>query len=130
MPGCYNETSDVIMGTKGRAILPSKPRIEGQTTWRYSGSKPSMYDVEHQEFFDAIRSGKTINNGDYMATSTMLGILAQMVCYTGQQITWEKAMTSKLNFSLDRYDWDATPPVMPDQNGQYPTAMPGLTKFA
>ena len=29
MPGCYNETSDVILGTKGRAILPSRPRIEG-----------------------------------------------------------------------------------------------------
>ena len=25
-------------------------------------------------------------------TSSMLGILAQMVCYTGQEITWEKAI--------------------------------------
>jgi hypothetical protein len=89
-----------------------------------------MYDVEHAELFDAIRTGKVINNGNYMYTSTMLGILAQMVCYTGQEITWKKAMTSKLSFSLPHYDFDAEPPVKPDKNGVYPTAMPGMTRFA
>ena len=37
--GCYNETSDVILGTKGRAILPSKPRIEGENPWRYEAAQ-------------------------------------------------------------------------------------------
>ena len=57
-----------------------------------------MYDVEHKELFDAIRGGRTVHNGDYMFTSTMLGILAEMVCYTGQEITWEKAMSSDVEF--------------------------------
>ena len=129
MLGCYNETSDVIFGTKGRAILPGKPRIEGEHPWRFEGTKPSMYDVEHKELFDAIRNGRTIHNGDYMFTSSMLGILAQMVCYTGQEITWEKAMSSTLSFSQPRYAWDAEPPVKPDASGRYPTAMPGVTRF-
>jgi hypothetical protein len=30
----------------------------------------------------------------------MLAILAQMVCYTGEEIMWEQAMTSTLNFSV------------------------------
>jgi hypothetical protein len=64
-----------------------------------------------------------------MFTSTMLGILAEMVCYTGQEITWEKAMSSTLSFSQPRYAWDAEPPVKPDANGRYPTAMPGVTRF-
>jgi hypothetical protein len=59
----------------------------------------------------------------------MLGILAQMVCYTGQEITWEQAMQSKLSLSPKCYAWDAEPPVKPDKNGQYPCAMPGITKF-
>ena len=59
----------------------------------------------------------------------MLAILAQMVCYTGQEITWEQAMKSKLSFALPRYAWDAEPPVKPDANGQYATAMPGITKL-
>jgi predicted dehydrogenase len=126
IPGCYNETSDVIFGTKGRAYLPDRPRIEGQTKWRYKGGPNKMYDNEHAELFASIRSGKPINNGDYMCTSTMLGILAQMVCYSGQEITWEKAMQSTLSYSLPRYGFDAEPPVKPGPDGMYPTAMPGV----
>ncbi|MGQ9504904.1 MAG: Gfo/Idh/MocA family protein [Thermogutta sp.] len=129
IPGCYNETSDIIFGTKGRCFLPSRPRIEGATEWEYKGPKVSMYDVEHKELFDSIRQGKPINNGDYMFTSTMLGILAQMVCYTGQLITWDEAMQSQLSFSLPRYGFDIDPPVKPGPDGIYPTAIPGVTKF-
>jgi myo-inositol 2-dehydrogenase / D-chiro-inositol 1-dehydrogenase len=127
--GCYNETTDTILGTKGRAYLPNAPRIEGEKPWRFKGSKANMYDVEHQELFDAIRAGKTINNGGYTCLSSLLAILAQMVCYTGQQITWEQAMKSELSFALPRYGWDVEPPVKPGSDGRYPTAMPGITQF-
>ncbi len=130
IPGCYNETSDIIFGTKGRCHLPNKPRIEGEVEWQYTGPKVSMYDVEHKEMFDSIRAGNPINNGNYMFTSTMLGILAQMVCYTGQLITWEEAMQSTHSFSLPRYGFDIDPPVKPGPDGVYPTAVPGITKFA
>ena len=129
MLGCYNETSDVILGTKGRAILPNKPRIEGEIPWQYEGTTPSMYDMEHKEMFEAIRAGETVHNGNYMFTSSMLAILAQMVCYTGQMITWDQAMKSELSFALPRYAWDVEPPVKAAANGQYPTAMPGITQF-
>ena len=109
--------------------MPANPRIEGANPWRFKGRKPSMYDVEHQELFDAIRTGKPVNNGDYMCTDTMYGILARMVSYTGQEITWDQAMTSEASFALPRYGWDVEPPVKPGPNGQYPTAMPGITQF-
>lgn len=64
-----------------------------------------------------------------MFTSTMLAILGQMVCYTGQEITWEQAMASKQVFALKHYSWDVEPPVLPDSSGRYPTALPGITKF-
>ena len=128
--GCYNETTDMIFGTKGRAFLPSRPRIEGETKWVYKATEPvSMYDAEHAALFASIRAGKPLNNSNYMFTSTMLAILAQMVCYTGQEITWQEAMQSKLVLAPSRYAWDAEPPVKPDKNGQYPCPMPGITKF-
>ncbi len=133
--GCNNETTDVIFGTKGRAFLPGSPRIEGQKPWHYRGGgaskgpAPNMYDVEHKEMFDAIRAGKTVNNSNYMFTSTMLATLAQMVCYTGQELTWEKAMQSKQTFLLPRYSWDAEAPIKPSANGQYAAALPGITQF-
>ena len=131
IPGCFNDTSDVIFGTKGRALLPSKPQIEiaGKTAWAYKGPAVSMYDMEHKALFDSIRSGVPLNNADYMFTSTMLAILAQMVCYTGQEITWEQAMGSQLVLAPKTYAWDAEPPVKPDKDGNYPAAMPGVTKF-
>ena len=65
-----------------------------------------------------------------MVTSSMLAILAQMVAYTGQEISWDKAMTSTLDFSLTEYSWDATPPVQPEPDGTYAAPLPGFTKFA
>ncbi len=126
--GCYSEVSDQFIGTKGRAnILQNK--IEGEKPWHYSGPKPSMYDVEHQELFAAIRSGKTINNGEFLARSTMWGILGRMVDYTGQALTWEQAINSQQTLAPAKYAFDAEPPVLPDKDGKYPIAVPGETQF-
>ncbi len=125
---CYTDVSDIFVGTKGRAnILQNK--IEGENPWHYSGPKPSMYDVEHQHLFAAIRSGKTINNGAYLARTTMLAILGRMVDYTGQVLTWEQAINSQQKLAPATYAFDATPPILPDKDGRYPVAVPGETKF-
>lgn len=128
IPGCYNDVSDIFVGTKGQAnILQNK--ITGENPWHYSGPKPSMYDVEHQELFAAIRSGNTINNGEYLARSTMWAILGRMVNYTGQELTWEQAINSQEKLAPATYAFDAQPPILPDKDGRYPIAVPGETKF-
>jgi len=129
IPNCHNTTSDTVFGSKGKAYLPSRCRIDGTAEWRYDGPKVSMYDMEHKELFEGIRSGKPVNNSDYMFTSSMLAILAQMVCYTGKEITWEQAMQSTLDFTRPKYSFDAEPPLKPDADGNYSTAMPGMTPF-
>ena len=126
--GCYNDVSDHILGTKGRCNLV-KCRIEGETNWRYRGPQRAMHLIEHDELFDSIRSGKPINNALYMARSTMLCILGRMATYTGQAITWDQAMDSKEILAPDRYDWNVNPPIMPNPDGNYPVAVPGVTKF-
>ncbi|MCA9226040.1 MAG: Gfo/Idh/MocA family oxidoreductase, partial [Planctomycetales bacterium] len=74
MSGCANDVDDYVLGTKGRAqILRNK--IEGENPYQYEGPKPSMYDVEHQFLFKAIRDGKPINNGKYMSYSTLMAIM-------------------------------------------------------
>ncbi len=130
IPNCFSETSDTILGTKGRAILPNNCRIEGENAWRAEKPNINMYDNEHKELFESIRQGQPINNSSYMVNSSMLAILAQMVAYTGQEITWEKAMSSTLDFSLPAYNWDAEPPVEPRADGTYPAPLPGVTPFA
>jgi predicted dehydrogenase len=131
-PGCFGQTADRILGTKGVAHLPQKCQIEvaGQTVWRYEKPKPSMYDVEHQELFESIRSGKPINNGLYMVRSTMLAILARMAAYTGKQLTWEEAMKSTELLGPANLSWDTEPPVEPGPDGLYPAPVPGLTRIS
>ena len=125
---CANDVSDLILGTKGQCLL-SKHRIDGQTKWQFKGVNPLDFVAEHKALFSSIRAGKPINNGLYMAQSTMWGILGRMVTYTGQKITWEEAMESKEDLSPESYTWDAEPPIMPDKDGDYPIAIPGVTKF-
>ncbi len=127
--GCYGEVSDTFLGTKGRCHL-LKFRIEGETNWRYDGPKVSMYDAEHQVLFDAVRSGRPVNNGDYMVTSTMTAVLGQMVCYTGQQLTWDEALNSPWKAGPDACSWDMDPPAKPNPDGTYPVPVPGITKLA
>jgi len=126
--GCYGEVSDVLFGTKGRCDV-IKGRIEGETEWKYEGEKVNMYDVEHQDLFASIRSGKPINNGNYMANSTMMAVLGQMVVYTGRQITWEEALRSPWKAGPDNCTLDMEPPVKPDDDGIYPVPVPGVTKL-
>jgi len=107
MPGCKNTVEDYMLGTKGRAeVLRNYVQGEGEP-WQYKKppNEPSMYDVEHQELFAAIRAGQTINNGTYMSYSTLLAIMGRMACYTGQEITWDMALNSKEDLSPEKYEW-------------------------
>ena len=127
-PGCYVEVSDIILGTKGRADL-MKHRIEGQTNWRYEGPKANPYQVEQDELFASVRSGKPINNGRYMALSTMTGILGQIACYTGKKVTWDQAIAAGEVFGPADCSFSTQPPVKPNADGTYPVRIPGVTKL-
>ena len=121
MAGCSTDVSDHLIGTQGTAEM-MKATIDGANPWTYQGPKPLMYDVEHQELFAGIRSGNPINNGLYMARSTMLGIMGRMACYTGQTLTWDQCINSKEDLSPSNYGWGDAPKAV--------VAKPGLTQFA
>jgi predicted dehydrogenase len=125
-PGCKNDMSAEALGTKGRAHLSERRKghaIHAGGDWYYSGPANDMYQTEHDELFAAIRAGKPINNGEYMARSTLLAIMGRMAAYTGQLITWEMALNSREDLSPPRYDWKIDLP-------EPPVAMPGKTKFS
>jgi len=122
---CASDTSDTIMGTKGVArdlCFAGMPFTKGETNWKYSGKRPDMYKVEHQELFESIRKGEPINNGVRMARSTLLAIMGRMAAYTGKEITWEEALNSQENLQPPKIAWDVEIPVPP-------VAIPGKTKF-
>ena len=116
MAGCANNVSDSIMGTRGVATLlhPDRRqeyRIRGTNTFAATRQARSddMYQHEHNELFAAIRNGRPINNGEYMAKSSLMGIMGRMACYTGRVIEWNDALNSTESLSPARYEWGALP---------------------
>ena len=80
-----------------------------------------MYQQEHDELFASIRSGKPMNDGPWMAQSTLMGIMARMAAYTGQEVTWEAAMNSQERLVPEQLDWKVKLEIAP-------MAVPGFTK--
>jgi predicted dehydrogenase len=131
--GCYGEYSSTYFGTKGKCYLFPSARysIKGETNWKYRGPLADPHALEHKPFFAAIRSGNPINCGDYMARSTLVAVMGQLACYSGNELTWEQMSKSDFVFTpkVDEVRLDMEPPVKPDAQGWYPVPMPGLTEF-
>jgi hypothetical protein len=114
---------EIVFGTKGQAQILAC-QIKGENPWQPAKKAPrvDMYVREHEELFNSIRSGQPINNGQYMANSTMLAVLGRMCTYTGQALTWEQAFNSQERLGPESYGWtDEVPPVN--------VAIPGKKQF-
>jgi hypothetical protein len=108
------------MGADGVGTIKgwSDPIIKGKQSWRYRGPKSDMYQVEHNELFASIRSGRPINDGVWMAHSTLMAIMGRMAAYTGKEISWTQALNSEEKLVPDNLTWDMDLPIRP-------MAMPG-----
>ena len=124
MKGCKNDISVHMLGTAGIATLTERKngvKITSKDEWVFRDEAKNLYQVEHDELFASIRTGKPINNGEYMAKSSLLAIMGRMATYTGQEITWDMAWNSKEDLTPARYEWG--------EIASSPVAIPGSTKF-
>jgi predicted dehydrogenase len=122
---CSNSYAVELMGDNGHAMIDcirDRHTIRGEEEWRYKGEGNDMYQQEHDELFASIRKGEPMNDGEWMAQSTMLGIMGRMVAYTGQTITYEEALNSQQVLAPDDIN-DST------QFDDPPVARPGITQF-
>jgi myo-inositol 2-dehydrogenase/D-chiro-inositol 1-dehydrogenase len=124
--GTANRNSVDVLGSDGNAIINigSQYELTGKNPWKYNGQRNNMYQTQHDELFAAIRSGKVINDGEWMANSTLLAIWARMVGYSGQVITFDQALNSESTLGPDteQYQWDM-------EIDMPPVAIPGVTKY-
>ena len=119
--GCYDIVDELVLGTKGQARILANV-IEGEHPWHYEGPDANMYDLEHEALFRSIRQGQPINNGHYMANSTMIGIMGRMCSYTGQALTWDQCINSQERLGPTEYAWTDDVPTSE-------IAIPGKTRF-
>jgi predicted dehydrogenase len=130
--GTYAIVDEMLVGTKGvvkcgAAEITSK----GKSLFKFDKSKENEpYQNEHDELFAALAKGEyKFADADNGAKSTLTSIMGRMATYSGQIIEWDKTLNSGINIQPVKYAWDAPPPILPDENGFYPIATPGVTKY-
>jgi predicted dehydrogenase len=105
--GCHREVATYVFGTTGTCHIERGEIRDraGNIVWRFDGKKNVMHQAEHDEMYAGIRSGKLINDAEFMCTSNLVAILGRMATYTGQNVTWDQALNSKEDLTPPRYEW-------------------------
>ena len=80
-----------------------------------------MYQTEHNEFYKALRSGKRIDDGNFVVNSCRMALMGRMAAYTGQDVSWDQVVNSQENLGPDKLEMGKAPqPVI---------RVPGKTKL-
>jgi predicted dehydrogenase len=130
--GCDNDVSEHCHGTLGTLDIDDGDQggilITKNERWSSKEKKVDNHHQEHHDMFAALRRGEVYNEADYGAASTFTSILGRMATYSGKPVRWDEALATGEDLSPASYDFAATPPVLPDENGFYPIAVPGKTE--
>lgn len=96
--------------------------------WRHDDRKdPNPYQVEHDVFFDSIINNKHQNDTEWGANSTLTTIMGRMAMHSGQILHMDEVLKSKRSILPAELSWEAQMPDVPDETGNYPIPMPGVT---
>ncbi len=129
---CWNPVSEHAHCTKAIVNLDNAARncsIQvGKEVTRYKGKSNAPYVDEHVALQNAIAKNEKYNEAHRGAMSTMVAILGRMCTYSGKVITWDDAINSKIALRPSSYSLDGAPPSVPNDKGEYPIAVPGVTK--
>jgi myo-inositol 2-dehydrogenase/D-chiro-inositol 1-dehydrogenase len=132
MPDTWSAVSEHGHGTQGNCNIGRGTiyDLQGNATWSYGRGGGGGHQQEHHDLFAVLRKGGRPNEAEYGALSTMTSIFGRLATYSGEMLNWDECLNSELVISpVDSLtDFNATPPVLPDEQGNYPVAMPGITK--
>jgi len=134
--GTSNRVDETFQGTKGRTFLSANNTgklwdTKGNVLFNHpTKGQANPYQTEHDELFETISKGEYKHwDAERGALSTLTGIIGRYATYSGQVIKWEDALNANNSLMPDTLTWDAKPKILPDENGLYPVAQPGLFQW-
>ena len=155
MANCKQEFAAYAHGTKGSAVIstsshvPARSRIYSDQkidlNWR---AKPdnlvwsfptgpcgeslegNPYDIEWEDFMDAVRNDKPYNEVDRGVAASVVTSMGRMAAHTGQEITYDQMLNSPHQMApgVEKLTLDSDSPLMPDADGRYAKPEPGIKK--
>jgi predicted dehydrogenase len=101
IPGTEGRVGEDLQGTLGACATSQDAKryvITGKNAWRLDPEQVVVdpYVQEHTDLIASIRAGQPLNELKTVAESTLTAIMGRMSAYTGQSVTWEQALGSKL----------------------------------
>jgi len=110
----YNDNTDYVVGTKGTGVVNfASAEMTGDVPWRTDPPKKTMYQLEHDALFGAIRKNQPIREHEKMAKSTLVGLMGRMAAYTGAAVTWDQLIKSGEDLFPKDLDWNGRLPIPP-----------------
>ena len=108
--GCANNVSEFIQGTRGSWSTANDETVikdlAGNVVWKYDFEKEKAdfkqtdpYVLEHVNFINTIRAGKSIDQASETAVANMAAIMGRQSAYTGGESTWEAMTAAQLDFT-------------------------------
>ena len=133
IPGTMSKVDELLIGTKGKIYCDAANIVDskGKVLYQYDKKQENNpYQTEHDELFAAIAKGEyKFADAERGASSSMTAIMGRMATYSGQVLEWDKLLNSGIDLHPKEYDWNALPPVTPNEEGYYAVAKPGVTKY-
>ncbi|MFN3651978.1 MAG: Gfo/Idh/MocA family protein [Armatimonadota bacterium] len=110
----HNDNTDYVIGAKGTGTVRfAAAEMSGETEWRTPPPKKTMYQLEHDALFAAIRKGQPIREQEKMARSTLAGLMGRMAAYTGAAVTWDELLKSGEDLFPKELRWDGRLAIAP-----------------
>ena len=110
----HNDNTDYVVGATGTGTVHfAAAELAGETPWRSESPRKSMYQLEHDALFAAIRKNQPIREADKMARSTLAGLMGRMAAYTGTAITWDQLLKSGEDLFPKNLAWNGSLPIAP-----------------
>jgi myo-inositol 2-dehydrogenase / D-chiro-inositol 1-dehydrogenase len=121
IPGCADNVSEAVMGTKGTSNPGGSISVKGGESWRNQGRGKNPYVQEHIDLIAAIRGqAPYVNETKTVTSSTLTAIMGRESAYSGQTITWDQILNSTMNTMPASLDLKAPMPSKgPPMPGKY-----------
>lgn len=136
---CHTEFATYIHGTKRAAqfsgnihagtvrTYKSQRISRDNTDWEAPKETLTSWQAQWNDFLDAIRNNKPMNQAESAALSNLTDIMGRAAIHMGRTISCEEAMASTFEFcpKLDQLTLSSEAPIRADAQGRYPVPIPG-----
>jgi predicted dehydrogenase len=137
--GCNDEHATYYHGTKGLAVvsksghMPARSKIfkghaekSENVIWSGPKEEPNPYQLEWDDFIDAIRNNKPYNEVERGAKASIVTAMGRWAAHTGQVINYDDYLNSEeeLGTGLETLKIDGEAPIKA-KDGKYPVPQPG-----